>query len=113
MGALVFLSILAATVLFLLGWSLIAYWQRCQREKKRRQTLLEEFGPWLKDLKRMDDEQFEKEFKRVRNLWMETKENAERLQFQLDLVCQEDGRRRGLKHQKRHYRFSKHIDEWL
>ena len=113
MVALIFFSILVVAVLFLLGWGLISYWQNCRKEKKKRQKLLEELSPWLKNLTQMDDKQFEEEFKRILGLWMKAKEAAATLQLQFDLVCQEDGRRRGLKHQKRHYRFSRRVDKWL
>lgn len=63
---------------------------------------MEELAPWLKNLTQMDDEQFEKEFKRVRNLWMAAKETAEKLQLQFDLVCEEDGRRREAHYQSQH-----------
>ena len=113
MKALVFYSILVAAILFLLGWILISYWQKCMIERKRRQKLLEELAPWLKRLKQMDDKEFEKEFKRILALWMEAKEAAKTLQLQFDLVCEEDGKRREAKHRMQHQSFFKRIQRRL
>lgn len=102
MEALVFLSILFVIVFFLLGWSFISYWQRRRVEKKRRQKLLKELAPWLNRLKDMNDEQFKQEFRRIRNLWMETRVSVEMLELQFNLVCQEDERRREAHYQVLH-----------
>ena len=80
------------------------YWRKRRKEEKKRQKLLEELAPWCSSLSQMNDEEFEKEFKRISRLSVRTKENARRLQLQFDLVCEEDLRRRKSKYQScRHF----------
>ncbi len=57
--------------------------------KRRHQAMLSELAPWVSKLEKMDAKQLEQEYRRIRQLWMATNEDAEKLELQFDLVCAE------------------------
>lgn len=61
--------------------------------KSKRQAMLSELEPWVSELEKMDAEQLDQEYRRIRQLWLAAKDEAEKLYLQLDLVCQETSRR--------------------
>ncbi len=105
----IFLWGIVAVILVGGCWCFRFYWRKHRREEKKRQKLLEELAPWHDALLRMDDEQFEKEFKKISRLSVETNKIAKKLQLQLDLICEEDLRRRMSKRQSSHRLTSSHF----
>ena len=89
----IFIFIIIATVFVIGVCVLFRRCRQCSEEKRKRQDILEELAPWREKLTKMNEEQFHAEFRRIRQLWIDAKDETEKLELQFELVYQEDCRR--------------------